>query len=311
MLKVKCYEVMVTSLQRVFKNGVVNFYRNGWLSTATISIMVLTLLVVAGILVMSTMTTVAVDTLNNKIDITVYFAKDTSEAKIMKVRDDLNNLGVVRDIEYISKEDALLKFRDRHKNNSLLLQSLTELDENPLQPSINIKAKDPSNFSNIVSFLESSSAKDIIDKINYYENQTMINRLTNFIKTVRQMGFGLIIIFSLIAFLVSFNTVRVAIYTAREEISIMRLVGASNWFVRGPFLVEGFLYGLTAAIITVIVFYPALSFAAPYINTFLPKADIYNYFKDNFFQFLGIILGVGVSLGILSSFIAVRRYLKG
>lgn len=301
---------MLTSIQRVFKNGLMNFYRNGWLSTATIFVMVLTLLVVSGLMVMSVMTEVAVETLKGKIDITVYFAKDTTEDKIMALTGELNNLGIVKDVEYTSKEDAILNFKERHQNNSLLLQSLSELDDNPLQSSINIRAKDPSNFANIVSFLESSTAKTLIDKINYYENQTLINRLSNFIKTIRQVGFVLIITFSLVAFLVSFNTVRVAIYTAREEISIMKLVGASNWFVRGPFLVEGLLYGLTAALVAVIVFYPTLSFAAPYINAFLPKADIYNYFKANFFQFFGIISGVGMALGMLSSFIAIRRYLK-
>lgn len=301
---------MLSSLQRIFKNGAINFYRNGWLSTATIFVMVLTLLVVSSLMVMSVMTEVAVDTLKSKIDITVYFAKDTTEDKITTLTGELNNLGVVKDIEYISKDEAILNFKEKHKNNSLLLQSLSELDDNPLQSSINIKANDPSNFANIVSFLESSTAKTLIDKINYYENQTMINRLSNFIKTVRQVGFILIIVFAMVAFLVSFNTVRVAIYSAREEISIMRLVGASNWFVRGPFLVEGLLYGLTASLVAMIIFYPSLSFAAPYIDAFLPKADIYNYFKANFFQFFAIISGVGMGLGVLSSFIAIRRYLK-
>lgn len=256
------------------------------------------------------MTSVAVETLQNKIDITVYFTKDATEEKITKVTNDLNNLGVVKNIEYISKEDALLKFRDKHKNNSLLLQSLSELDDNPLQSSINIKAKDPSNFANIVSFLESGQTKEVIDKINYYENQTMINRLTGFIRTIRQMGMGLMIVFSLIAFLVSFNTVKVAIYTAREEISIMKLVGASDWFIRGPFLVEGFLYGIIAAGVATVIFLPSLSFAAPYINAFLPKADIYQYFKSNIFEYLGVVSAAGVGLGIFSSFIAIRRYLK-
>lgn len=301
---------MLASIQRVFKNGAVNFYRNGWLSTATISIMVLTLLVVSSLMILSITTTVAVETLQNKIDITIYFSKDASEDKIAKVASELNNLETVKNVEYISKEDALSKFKDKHKNNSLLLQSLVELDDNPLQSSVNIKANDPSNFANIVSFLESGSAKDIIDKINYYENQTMINRLTGFIRTTRQFGLALTIVFSMVAFLVSFNTVRVAIYTAREEISIMRLVGASNWFIRWPFLVEGFLYGLIAAIATVAIFYPALSFASPYINAFLPRADIYNYFKENFFQFFGIISAIGVGIGVISSFIAIRRHLR-
>ena len=301
---------MVMSLRRVFKNGLVNFYRNGWLSTATISIMVVTLLVVSSLMVLSVMTSVAVDTLQNKIDITVYFTKDATSDDITKVTDDLNNLGVIKNIEYISKEDALLRFRDKHKNNSLLLQSLAELDENPLQSIINIKAKDTSNFANIVSFLESGQTKESIDKINYYENQTMINRLNGFIKTIRQMGFGLIIVFSLIAFLVSFNTVRVAIYTAREEISIMKLVGASDWFIRGPFLVEGFLYGIIAAVVATIIFFPAMSFAAPYINAFLPKADIFQYFKTNTLEYLGVVFAAGIGLGVLSSFIAIRRHLN-
>lgn len=301
---------MLISLQRVLKNGAVNFYRNGWLSTATISIMVLTLLVVSSLLVMSVTTNAAVSILNNKIDITVYFVKTTPEDKIIKVADELKGLREVNSIDYISKEEALSKFKDKHKNNSLLLQSLSELEDNPLQSSINIKAKDPAYFANIVSFLEAGSAKTIVDKINYYENQTLINKLTGFIKKVRQVGFTVIIAFAFVAFLVTFNAIRVAIYTAREEISIMRLVGASNWFIRGPFLIEGVLYGLVATVVTVVIFYPVLSIAAPYVNAFLPTMDIYGYFKNNFFQFFGIIAGLGVMLGVVSSFIAIRRYLK-
>lgn len=301
---------MLISFQRVIKNGAVNFYRNGWLSTATVSILVLTLFVVAGLMTMSVMTAYAVDMLKNKIDITVYFSQDTGEDKITKVVDDLNKLSDIRNIDYISKEDALLKFRERHKNNSLLLQSLSELDANPLQSSLNIKAKDPSQFANIVSFLESGEYKEIIDKVNYHEKQTTIEKLTVFIKGVRQIGMALIVVFALIAFLVSFNAVRMAIYTAREEIAIMRLVGASNWFIRGPFIVEGLLYGLIAAIFTVGLFYPMLSFAAPYIDGFMPDINIYGYFKSNFFQFFAIIAGIGIVLGALSSFVAVRRYLK-
>lgn len=301
---------MVASFKRVVKNGAVNFYRNGWLSTATISIMVLTLLVVSGLLVMFAATNAAVAILNDKIDITVYFAKSAPENDILKITDELNGLGAVSSIDYISKEDAILKFKERHKNNSLLLQSLEELGDNPLQSSINIKAKDPSYFANIVSFLEGGSAKVIIDKINYYENQTLIDKLTGFTKKVRQFGFTVTIAFTFVAFLVTFIAIRVAIYTAREEISIMRLVGASNWFIRGPFLVEGVLYGVGSAIITVAMFYPALSVAAPYVDAFLPGANIYGYFKSNFFQFFGIISGLGIALGVGSSFIAIRRYLK-
>src|SRR3989338_1682573 len=157
---------MLASIQRIFRNGAINFYRNGWLSTATISIMVLTLLVISSLMILSITTRVAVETLQNKIDITVYFSKDATEDKISEVTSELNNLGIVKNVEYISKEDALSKFKERHKDNSLLLQSLSELDDNPLPSSVNIKAKDPSNFANIVSFLESGSAKDMIDKIN-------------------------------------------------------------------------------------------------------------------------------------------------
>lgn len=301
---------MFISFQRVIKNGAVNFYRNGWLSTATVSILVLTLFVVAGLMTMSVITTFAVDTLQNKIDITVYFSQGVGEDKILKIVDDLSKRGETSNVDYISKEDALLKFKERHKNNSLLLQSLSELDENPLQSSLNIKAKDPSKFASIVSFLDTPEYKEVIDKVNYYEKQTTIAKLTNFVKSVRQIGMALIVTFALVAFLVSFNAIRMAIYSAREEIAIMRLVGASNWFIRGPFIIEGVLYGLISAVITTVLFYPLLSFAAPYVDAFMPGTDIYGYFKSNFFQFFAIIAGIGVVLGALSSFVAVRRYLK-
>ena len=189
------------------------------------------------------------------------------------------------------------------------MQSLQELDGNPLEASLNIKAQTASQYESIVGFFEGGKYDKIIDKINYLENKAVITRLSSITKTIRQVGFVALIILAALAILVSFNTVRLTIYSARKEIKVMKLVGASNWFVRGPFIVEGALYGLIAAFITLIIMYPLLWYLSPKITTYLPGSDLLFFFQANFFSLLLLQIGMGIGLGMASSWVAVKRYL--
>ena len=149
-----------------------------------------------------------------------------------------------------------------------------------------------------------------MDKVNYYENQQVIERFGSILTTVRSSGALALLILAFISVLVAFNTIRLAIYTMRDEIGIMRLVGASAWFVRGPFLVAGVFYGIISALIATLIFFPITWFLSPKIGILVPQFDLFSYFTGNFFQFFGLMVLVGVSLGVSSSFIAIRKYLK-
>ena len=301
---------MFTSFKRIIKWGLTNFWRNGWLSTATVSIMVLTLLVITVLLTLNVVANAILENLQGKIDISVYFKLETPEEEILKVKSQLEKLEEVDAVTYVSQNQALLTFKEKHKDNPVLLQSLEELEFNPLEASLNIKAKETNQYASINQFLESVYYKDVIDKVNYMQNKEVIEKLNKIITDVKTAGLGLSVLLALIVFLVTFNAIRLAIYSSREEINVMKLVGAGKWFIRGPFFVEGVLYGLVAAVITIIVLYPLFYFISPKISSFLPISDIFSYFRANLLSFFFLLLVVGVALGGFSTMIAVRKYLK-
>jgi len=253
---------------------------------------------------------VVLENLEKKIDISVYFKLETLEEEILGVKSQLEELEEVDSVSYISQEEALIKFKEKHKDNPILLQSLEELEINPLEASLNIKAKETSQYASINQFLESVYYQDVIDKVNYMQNKEVIDKLSEIILDVKTAGLGLTILLALIVFLVTFNSIRLAIYSSREEIGVMRLVGASNWFIRGPFIVEGIFYGIIATIVTLAILYPIFYFLSPKISGFLPIGDIFAYFQANLLSFLVLLLGIGIILGGFSSLIAVRKYLK-
>lgn len=297
------------TIKRVIKYGYLNFRRNGWLSTATVLVMTMALFVLGWLMMLSVVANTALSSLENKIDISVYFKNNSNESDITAVKEDLTVLPEVAKVDYVSSEEALNDFRKRHKDNKLISDSLEELGGNPLSASLNIKAKDARNYAAISEFL---SAKNYpaIDKINYFENQKVIERLSSVVNASRLFGSALVLFLGFIAVLVAFNTVRLAIYTMREEINIMRLVGATAWFIRGPFLFEGMIYGAIASLVATFSFFPILWVISSPLSAALSGVNISSYFKSNFLEFFGIMVFAGVSLGVISSFIAIRRYLK-
>lgn len=296
-------------IKRVIKAGFINFWRNGWVSLATILVMVITLFVIGSLILGRALLASTLVQLEDKVDITVYFKSDASEEEILGLKEKLAKLNEVKDINYISAEEALAAFRERHADNSLIAQSLEELGENPLGANLNIKAKNTSQYESISHFLEASAIFSV-DKINYRQNKMIIERLSNILGASRNAGFGIALVLSVIAVLVAFNTIRLAIYTSKDEITVMRLVGASSRYIRGPFIIEGIMHGIVAAVFTMFVFYPLTFWLGPLAERFFGGINLFSYYLSNFFQLFAILLSVGTGLGAISSFIAVRRYLR-
>lgn len=298
------------TVRRILSYAWLSFWRNGWLTTATILIMTLTLFVIGGLLLTSVVANTVLNDLESKIDISIAFKKGTAEGAILAIRRELESLREVAEVDYISPEDALASFRERHKDDPAVLASLEELgEENPLPASLAVKAENPEDLSEIASFLERKRSP-VVEKINYFENQKVIDRLSAAVRGVRSAGIAIVLILGFVAVLVAFNTVRLAIYTSREEINIMKLVGATNWYIRGPFMIEGFLHGAIAAVFTAAAFVPIVWFASSKLALFLPGVNLRTYFTENFFEFSLILFVIGVVLGTGSSLLAIRRYLK-
>ncbi|MFC1701039.1 cell division protein FtsX [Patescibacteria group bacterium] len=301
---------MFNSFGRIIKSGCSNFWRDKWLSVAAILMMFLTILTIVTLLMTNVVVDSFVSTLEDKIDISVYFTLDASEQKILDTKDDLAKLSEVRSVEYISSEEALNKFKDKHHENQVLMQSLQEVGSNPLNPSLNIKAQSASQYNTIVNFFSKSQYQEIVNKINYKENEMIIARLASIANIIRKVGFIILVVLALIAIFVTFNTIRLTIYSSRKEIKVMKLVGASNWFVRGPFIIEGALYGIIAAILATIVLFPVLWYLSPKIISYIPGANLYQFLQQNFLSLFILQIGVGVILGMASSFVSMGRYLE-
>jgi cell division transport system permease protein len=301
---------MFTIISRIFHFGFKNFWRNGWLTTVTVMIMTLALLVFSWLIFFGVVTSRAAASIEDKIDISVYFNTNTSEDEILSIQQSLEGLSQVQSVDYISRDQALAIFKQNHAGDTTITQAVNELDTNPLEASLNIKAKNPSQYGAIADYLNSSDLSQYVDSVSYTQNQSVIDRLAKIVKTVEVGGVIVMIVFALLAGLVVFNTIRLAIYSSREEIGVMRVVGASNALVRGPFVVEGTLCGAIAALLSLIISAPILFAINPYLNIFIPGMDLFQYFLSHIVALFFYILFFGIVLGAASSFVAVRRYLK-
>lgn len=300
---------MKKAFKRIWRQGWLNFRRNSYLSFGTTGVMALVLLLFAGLMVLNFVSGQIVQGLQDKVDVSVYFNNNASEDQILAVKQDLANQSEVAQITYVSQDQALADFKAKHAGDALIQESLAELSNNPLEASLSVKAKDSSQYATIVNFLEGDKYRSLIDKINFYENENVINRVESISHSIRNYGLLATLILAVIAVLVTFNTIRLTIYNQKQEIEIMRLVGGSAWHVRAPFLVEGSLYGIFAAVIATVVFYPAIWFASSKVSTLMPGVSLISYFGKNSVEFTLILLVSGILLGIVSSFIAIRRFL--
>ena len=301
---------MLTVIWRIIYYGFKNFWRNTWPSIATVGTMVIALSVFLGLILFNAMTSKAIELIQDKIDISVYFKNTTSEDDILNIKQSLETLPEVKEVQYVSKDKALEIFKENHKSDETILQAINELDTNPLVASLNIRAKEPSQYALIADYLSSQNLSKFIDSLSYSKNQVVIDRLTTIIHNVNQGGFFITLILALVAGLVIFNTIRLAIYSDRDEIAIMRAVGASNAFVRGPYVVGGIIAGLISALISIIIALPLIYGVSPYLKVFIPNFNLFSYFVSNLFQLILYQIIFGVAIGSFSSFVAVRRYLK-
>lgn len=311
------------NIKRVFLTGFVSFWRNGFVSVASVLVMTITLFVIGSLVFNNALLQSSLTELQEKVDINVYFITAAPVDDIVALKATLESFPEVASVEYVSREQALDNFRNRHENDQLLLQALDEVGDNPLGAVLNIKTKEPSQYEGVAGYLDqnpvlSTEGKSLIDSVNYNRNKAAIDKLNEIIDASRASSLARTLILVLASLAVAFNTIRLAIYVTRDEISVMRLVGASNTYIRGPFMVAGLIYGLTSAVIAIAVFYPITYWFGPLfypLPIFLTtetvgNLQLFQYYLSNFMQISFIVLVSGLALGALSSYLAVRRYLK-
>mgnify|MGYP003473398198 FL=1 len=284
------------------------------MSWAAVLVTTITLSVIVGIILLQTVLFFSLAAIKDKVDVTIYFTVGAPEDKIMLLKSSLEKLPEVQNISYVSAAESLRIFRERHERDYPTIQALDEIGTNPLGAYLNIKAKEVNQYESISNFLQSDNAlvtnsSNIIDKVNYHQNKVVIERLNSIISGAQKLGFIVTFLFIVVSVIITFNTIRLTIFISREEISVMRLVGASKIRVNGPFMVEGAIYGIISTLITMVIFWPVTAWFGRNMTGFL-GLDLYGYYTSNFIQIFGITLLSGIFLGMLSSYIAARKYLN-
>ena len=304
----------MSQFQRIIKAGFLNFRRNGLVSWAAILIVTITLSVITAIILLQAVLTSSLNQIKNKVDVSIYFTVDAPEEKILALKETLETLPEVAEVTYTSSAEALALFRERHSNDYPTIQALDEIGDNPLGAYLNVKAREVSQYENIANFMKGDNAlvlgsASIIDKVNYYQNKTVIDRLSNIINGAQRLGILITLVLVVLSIIITFNTIRLTIFISKEEIGIMRLVGASKMRVRGAFMMEGAIYGVGATLITLLIFWPITAWLGHKMTLFL-GLDLYHYYFANIFEIAVIILLSGVLLGTISSLLATRKYLN-
>jgi len=299
-----------TTFKRVTKLGFINFYRNGWVSLGTALVMSLTLVIISIFAIFNIVINLTTHNLENKINVSVYFYDSTTDEQILSVKHQLQNQPNVSSVKYVSKEEAFGIWSA--KNMDERIKNLVTLENNPLPRSLEIKANSPEQLDNIVKFLEKDQYKDYVRKIDYQENKDIIKKLDNVIKFSEKLGIILSFIFIIISVLVVLNTIRLAIVTRKDEIEIMRLVGANNIFIRIPFFIEGILYGIFASVISLVIILIGFKLLTPFVNNYLGdlNVDFGNFFKNNLFVIIILQLLISISISVICTFISIQKYLK-
>ncbi len=300
---------------RIVKAGAQNFIRNAWLSVAAIAVMIITLGIILFSIIANATFAHTIQQITDKIDISVYLKDSVKEEERNKLIDDMRKIGNVRSVEYISKEKALEDYKKANENNIDLLLAISQTD-NPLPASLRIKPRNPNRIEEIRTFVEKPEVKSLqSDETSYSgDRKEAIDKITNATRFFQQIGLIGVIVFAVISMLIIFNTIQMAIFNRRDELQIMRLLGASTWYIRGPFIVETVIYGIVSAIISVSICNSLFLLASSTFDaSSLGLLDISfanDYFTKRFWLILTLQLAIGILIGAVSSYIATRRYLK-
>lgn len=299
------------SLYRIIKFSFQDIVRNIWLTIITVTILLLALFSINMLITVRLISDNAVSAVKEKINISLYLKADTPETEIIALKNKIGGFDKVKSVTYISKQSALDSFREKYKNNQSVLVALKELGRNPLSPSLTISPKDFNNSNLLINELKMLD-NQIIESRDFSDNTVILSKINNITKRINEVGLLIIALFIATSLLVVYNTIRVAIYTHRAEIEIMRLVGASNFFVYMPYICSAFVYSLFSILIIIAVYYPFLSLLQPYLEVFFMdySINVLAYFVNNFFLIFGAQFLVILIINILTTWLAVRKYAR-
>ncbi len=303
---------MLVALSRILKFGVQNFLRNIWLSLATVSVLVVTLISVNTLIILNTLGKVALTEVKNRVDVSVHFKPEVEDSRVQTVKIALLGMPEVKDVEYISVDEAMKRFTEQFKGDESVTAALGEVGKNPFGASLIVKAHTINDYPKIITVLGEPSFANLIEEKNFEDRQMMIGRVESVARKLQLFGLGASALFLFLTLLIVLNTIRVSIYTRREEIGIMRLVGASDGFIRAPFYVEALLWSVASLAVCLVIVWPAVQFGQPYLQRFFgtTTVDLLGFFQANFFSIFGTQFVAVCIISVITTKMATAKYLK-
>ena len=301
-------------LQRIFSYGTIGFRRNTTVTIASLMVTTVTLFLLGLLIYTNAFISYIIYGIQEKVDVNIYFRPGTDENAIMALAKKMETVPGMKKAVFTSANSNLEDFKKRNSDDELVLQSLKELQNNPLGPSINIQVKDPSQYDTLVSTL---TKKEIlgdlvsnVEHVNYEENVKVINRLLFISRIIQKAGSIITIFFIIVSILLLYNGIKLGVYSKRDEIGVMKLIGADSHIIRGPFYVESILYAIVSALIAMGALYVLIGSLGQQFVDFIGGFDLFGYFIAHFFTTLLLLICTGITLGIIASWLATRKYLK-
>lgn len=301
---------------RVVKYGTKSFVRNTWLSVAAIAIMAITLIVLAATMVATSAMDTMITMVESQVDMSIYVKQGATTDQIEKITKRLAELGSVTEVKATSPEDANTAsikklIAESNITDEAYIEALYEAP-NKIPWTINVKLENLNDTSELENFVDNDESMvnmlDARPPSYSTSHRETIDRIASIMNRIQIFGLGAAAIFALIAVLVVFNTIRMAIFNRKEEIYMMHLVGASNWFIMGPFVVEASIYGIIAAVIAAFAIYATVFALQGSVGTTLdPTVELMTQY---WYFVVAALLAVGILIGILSSLLASRKYIK-
>jgi len=302
---------MIINFSRIINFAVKDFSRNKGVSLSAVFVLLVMVILASSMLFFWGMADYLITQIQDKIDITAYFKDNIQEKDIVIIKDEIVKIASIKGVEYISKDQALQNFTEKYGNNEIFQKALLEVGGNPFLPSLNIKTDgNPEQFQEVSNILAQEKFTDLIEKVDFAEKKDIINRVFSIRSSVTKAGLFLGIILIAIAIFVVFSTIKLTVNAEKEEITTMRIVGANNWFIQGPFIIQGIIYGFLASIICFALCMIASHLLSNKIAVMLPGFDLFNYFLSNMWIFALVQVGFGIGVGAISSFLAVQKHLK-
>ncbi|MGF7228931.1 MAG: cell division protein FtsX [Candidatus Saccharibacteria bacterium] len=305
---------MIT-FSRIVKTGLVNFVRNAWLAVAAMAVMTVTLTIVLFSVVTNATFANTIAQITDKIDVSVYLQDGLSTTQTQSFLNGIKALPNVKSVNYLTKDQALAAYQKQNAGNQQLLSAISATD-NPLPATIQIKPRDLNKMQDIKNYLSKPANVALqSDNPSYSgDRKAAIDKITHATNILRQAGIFAVVIFAIISVLIIFNTIQMAIFNRRDELTIMRLLGASTWFIRGPFVVENIVYGIFSAALSITIIKVLFLLASSALQaSSLGLLDINyasTYFSGHLWALLTTQLSVGILIGAASSVVATQRYLK-